>query len=138
MTGSRSNPGAPQTTPRIVLQLTVAFVVVAMGTVFTLVLRTRRSVINQAQAILNGTWQPIVLPTVGLPGTGGFLINPPASLKTRMFYRTPTIYRPERTEQIPRNVPGTLYSTSVRKNKARGISLHVSAAGTRQWSWQGK
>ncbi|WP_147599197.1 hypothetical protein [Flaviflexus massiliensis] len=89
-----STAGILQTPPRIVLQLTVTVIVVAMATDFTLVLRTRRSVINQAQAILNVTWQPVEIPTAGLPGTGGSPINPQAPLKTRMFYRTPTIIGP--------------------------------------------
>lgn len=132
-----STSGVPQTTSPINIQIAMGVLVLGLAGAVALILHSRRKVIKQTTAAINGTWRPVQLQTVGMPGTKTFQIRSQQPLKNRPMYWTRVLYKSDISVAPAPTVPGTVYIGSIRRNKVRGLSLHVTSENTRMWHWHG-
>lgn len=133
-----STEAEPYTESPWVMRSMIVLLTTALGVTGWLAWRGRKKIKKAAESALNGTWQPQVYSTIGLPGARNFRMNPPRPNRNRVSDWIRVLYKPEGEYQIPLDVPGTLYIDGFQGDRPSGLSLHETADGRRVWRWHGR
>lgn len=125
--GEKLHDEPPTTTARVGIGVGTAGGVAAVLAALRSLRRRRRTY----AAVLDGTWAPVALHTVGLPGGPAFRISETGQhLPPR---RVRPLYVGPRTARFDAQVPGTLWADRVHLQRPRGLCLHTAADGSRTW-----
>lgn len=133
-----STADEPYTESPWVLRSALLLLTLGIGVTTWIALRRRSDIRRSAHRALNGTWQPQVVSTVGIPGTRDFEIHAPQRIRNRPADWMRVLYKPDGDARPPRDVSGMLFIDGFTGDRPSGLSLHETADGRRVWRWHGR
>ncbi|WP_068254626.1 hypothetical protein [Janibacter corallicola] len=129
-----STSGAPQTSSPTALRVSIGALLAILVAALALILRGRSRVRRSTRAAIDGSWRPLVLPTVGVPGSRGARIGAPGQVRSRARDWTRILHARPGSGGAAQ---GRLFVDEVRRGRPRGLSLHTTTGGARVWRWHG-
>ena len=104
----------------------IVLLTTALGVTGWLAWRGRKKIKKAAESALNGTWQPQVYSTIGLPGARNFRMNPPRPNRNRVSELDPCPLQARRRISDSSRCPGTLYIDGFQGDRPSGLSFRDS------------